>query len=465
MEERFTLLELNHQIKEGIKIHFPDNYWVIAEISELKMNRRGHCYLDLIEKDELDDRIMAKARGIIWASTFRMLKPYFETTTGKELQEGLKILINVTIEFHELYGYSLYVYDIDPTYTLGDLARRKLETIKRLEEEGILNMNKELPFPEVPQKIAIISSQTAAGYKDFMEQLTNNPYGYIFYTKLFPAYMQGDEAESSIIQSLEKIFEFEALFDVVVIIRGGGAQSDLSCFDFYQVAANVAQFPIPVLTGIGHEKDESVVDMVAHTKLKTPTAVADFIINQTYQFEEQILIYRDDIIERVKEYLNEEKQKVTQITYRMVPATKNIIDRSSHQINLLTNNLKSYKKYFLEHKKTEIANHSVKLQNNTKNTLKQHHFSLEFNKQNLNKYVNNFLRNQQQKIKNYKRAKEYLDPQNILKRGFSITQANGKVLKSIQEISENQNITTILYEGRMDSKILNRYKSSGRNNE
>ena len=221
MNEQLKLSELNGRVKKAIGETFTSPVWVIAEISELKMNRNGHCYLVLIEKEENGDAIIAQAKTTIWSYTFRMLRPYFESTTGQPLTEGLKVLVSVSVEFHELYGYSLNIRDIDPTYTLGDMARRRREIISRLQNEGVADMNKELTLPLVPQKIAIISSPTAAGYQDFIDQLTNNPANYHFHTRLFPAIMQGNQAEASIIGALEQIYLYEDFFDVVVIIRGG----------------------------------------------------------------------------------------------------------------------------------------------------------------------------------------------------------------------------------------------------
>jgi exodeoxyribonuclease VII large subunit len=288
MNEAIKLSELNGLVRKVVTDAFPEKIWVIGEISEMKINRNGHCYLNLIEKDEATDTVVAQARATIWSYTFRMLRPYFETTTGQILIEGLKVLVNVSVEFHELYGYSLNIQDIDPTYTLGDMARRRREIIARLTDEGVLDMNKEVEFPLAPQKIAVISSETAAGYRDFTDHLLNNPAGYIFYPKLFPAVMQGSQTEISVIEALDHIYEYEDLFDVVVIIRGGGSQIDLSCFDNYNLAYHITQFPLPVITGIGHEKDNTIVDLVAHTRLKTPTAVAEFLIGEVAGFDQQI---------------------------------------------------------------------------------------------------------------------------------------------------------------------------------
>lgn len=459
MHDKLTLLELNSLIRQEIKSSFPASYWVIAEISEIKINPRGHCYLDLVEKDELEDRIIAKARGTIWVRKFRMLEPYFEATTGKKLTAGLKILVNATLEYHELYGFSLNVIDIDPAYTLGDLARKKIETINRLDEEGIIKMNKELPLPEVPQKIAIISSATAAGYKDFIEQLKQNPYGYKFYTKLFPAYMQGEEAEKSIVRALENIYEYEYLFDVVAIIRGGGAQSDMSCFDLYGIASNIAQFPLPVITGIGHEKDESVADIVAHTKQKTPTAVADFLINKAYLFEERLHELRDSFTNRVKDFLLQENQKITGITNQLVPAAKSNIEKSKHKINLLITNFANTNKQYLNAQYGIMHTKLYELRNLIKASLKHQHFSLELYKQNVKKYVNSYFNAHKEKLNNKENAKKYLDPKNILKRGFSITRHNQRVIKSVDNIKKEDVIETILYKGKIESVVTKKNMS------
>ena len=294
--------------------NFTAPVWVIGEISEINIHSNGHCYLTLIEKGESEDRIVAQARATIWSYTFRMLRPFFETTTGQQLTDGIKVLLQVSVEFHEMYGFSLNVRNIDPAYTLGDQALKRREIIRRLTDEGVLTMNKELELPLVPQKIAIISSPSAAGYEDFMEQLANNGNGYKFYTKLFPAVMQGNQAEQSIVEALDRIYPYEDFFDVVVIIRGGGSQVDLSCFDNYNIAYHITQFPLPVLTGIGHEKDDSIADLVAHTRLKTPTAVAEFILDGVAAFEERINLMQQETISLVENRMEEEKSLLEDLT-------------------------------------------------------------------------------------------------------------------------------------------------------
>ena len=263
-------------VRRSLQTCFPDALWVQAELSDVRANASGHCYLEFVQKDASGNSLVAKARGIIWAGTFARLKPYFERETGQAFVSGIKVLVKVTVGFHELYGYSLTVTDIDPTYTLGDMARRRREILERLKQEGVLTLNKELELPELAQRIAVISSPTAAGYGDFCKQLRDNAFGFVFYPCLFPAVMQGDKVEASVISALNRIYEKFDRWDAVVIIRGGGATSDLSGFDTYDLAVNCAQFPLPVITGIGHERDDTVIDMVAHTRVKTPTAAAEF---------------------------------------------------------------------------------------------------------------------------------------------------------------------------------------------
>jgi len=277
--ESITLSDMQERIKQALTGALPDSYWVTAEINELKTNSTGHCYLELVEKDETGEALKAKAAATIWASTFRLLKPYFETTTGRALSSGIRVLVKVNVQFHSVYGLCLSITDIDPAYTVGEVELQRRKTIARLKEEGVFEMNRELELPLLPQRIAIVSSEQAAGYGDFINHLHNNDYDFAFRTQLFPSLVQGAGAAQSIIEQLALINEQRKAFDVVVIIRGGGSAADLACFDEYELAAHVAQFPLPVLAGIGHEKDESVVDLVAHAAFKTPTAVANFLID------------------------------------------------------------------------------------------------------------------------------------------------------------------------------------------
>lgn len=276
------LYELNRMVHELIEGEFTDTYWVTAELSDVKTHGK-HCYMEFIEKSALTNDLIAKASGHIWANVWSRLRPIFENATGQPLSNGMQVMVNVEVTFSEKYGYSLNVVDIDPTYTLGDIAKRRKEIIDQLKSDGVFDLNKELPLPTVLNRIAVISSSSAAGYQDFCHQIENNSYGLGFKVQLFPAVMQGSNVESSVIDALDKIHSEKEKWDVVVIIRGGGATSDLSGFDSYDLGLNVAQFPLPIITGIGHERDNTVIDEVSHTRVKTPTAAAEFIIEHQYE--------------------------------------------------------------------------------------------------------------------------------------------------------------------------------------
>lgn len=276
-EKRYSLHLLNALVREAIEAELPDEYWVEAELSECRESR-GHCYMELVEKDETSNTPIARASAKCWKQTWAMVQPYFERTTGQPLHAGMKVLLKVYPQFHEAYGFSWIVTDIDPTFTLGDMAQRRQKIIAQLKAEGVFDLQRELIIPCFCQRIAVISAATAAGYGDFCRQLTENEYGLQFYPTLFPAVMQGEQVERSVIAALNLINERINDFDVVVIIRGGGSTSDMSGFDTLPLAENVANFPLPIITGIGHDRDECVLDMVSHTRVKTPTAAAAFLI-------------------------------------------------------------------------------------------------------------------------------------------------------------------------------------------
>lgn len=429
--KHISLYELNQEVKKTLKKNLSEYYWVIGEISEIKVNNSGHCYLELVEKDEISDSLRAKARAIIWSSTFRMLQPYFETTTNIKLTKGIKVLVKTVAEFHELYGFSLNIIDIEPDYTIGELARTKQETINRLVREGVIEMNKSLPFPLLPQKIAVISSGTAAGYGDFINHIENNPVNFKYYIRLFPAFMQGEEAEKSIVEALDKIYKYENFFDIVVIIRGGGSQADLSCFNNYWLAYNVAQFPVPVLTGIGHEQDESVVDIVAHTKLKTPTAVAEFLISVFQENENYINELNSRIADICLEKVSREKEKISKYALLLTPVVTERISNNYNTINLISQKIRSSCREYAVKNLQWLMLLNRNLRNHCIKYISDSHYRLEI----LDK-------------KNH-----YLDPKNILKRGYSITLHNRKNIKEADELKNEDLIDTILYKGRIKSKV------------
>ena len=275
-KEHIDLLELQNRLKQGIELLFPSRIWIKAEISAVKARSGGHCYMELSQSDSKG--LTAKASAIIWSSRYRFIAPYFESVTGSPLQEGMTVLVEVQVNYSQLYGMSLIINDIDPEYSLGVKELQRQRTIERLQKEGLMDLQKELLFPALPYRLAVISAEDAAGYRDFMRHLHENPYGFSFETELYPALMQGVDCPSSIIAALDLINDSQEIYDVVLILRGGGAKLDLACYDDYDLAAVIAQYPLPVITAIGHDQDYHVCDMVAHEYLKTPTALADFIL-------------------------------------------------------------------------------------------------------------------------------------------------------------------------------------------
>ncbi len=335
MEEKMTLLQLQERIREGIEEAVPPVVWITAEIGELKMHSSGHCYLEFVSYREKGHAVAAKARGTIWSSTFRLLKPYFETTAGVALASGLNVLVKVQVSFSPIYGLSLNVLDIDPSFTVGELELKRQQTIARLKDEGCFDMNSSLQIPSLPRRIAIVSSPTAAGYRDFMKQLHGNEGGFRFHTELFAAQMQGEEAPGSIVAALENIASREEEFDAVAIIRGGGAAMDLVCFDDYTLAVNIAQFPLPVVTGIGHDHDFHIADMVAHTWLKTPTAAADFFVDafmQQYQF---IMHLFQRISLTLAQKISIERQRLLQLHNSMAQSVAALVSRRRQELDIL----------------------------------------------------------------------------------------------------------------------------------
>lgn len=402
-----SLSDLLEQLKRAIRKELPGHYWVVAEIMELQ--ERHHCYLELIEKSDEDETLLAKARATIWASRWGMLRPFFETSTGTSLKSGIKILCKVSVEFHPLYGLSLNITDIDPSYTLGDLARLKQEAIQRLRREGVFEMNKELAFPFVPQRIAVISSETAAGYGDFTESIRNNSYGFRFHTVLYPAVMQGDEAPASIIAAMEKIYERESDFDCVALIRGGGSRADLESFNHYELAYYITQFPLPLITGIGHERDESVADMVAHHGLKTPTAVAEFLVDQLLAFEFRLSELRDRLASSVSHRVQSDLTRLERYRGDMMHLSRGMLQKESEQL-----------------RQSEIR---------------------------LRREISMLLEKKRDKLGLLEKRSELVDPRNILKRGYSMTLLKGRAISSVKGLKSGDLLETRLYKGSIISKV------------
>ena len=474
MEQKLTLFELSQQIKNALNDAFESMVWVVAEISEMKENRSGHCYLELVEKEE--ENIVARARATIWSYTYRMLKPYFETSTGQLFTQGLKILVKVSVEFHPAYGLSLNIKDIDPAYTMGDLALQRKEIIDRLQREGVFDMNKELVLPLVPQKIAVISSGTAAGYLDFMNQLESNALGIHFHTHLFEAYMQGKEAVPSIIRALERIFEFEDFFDAIAIIRGGGATADLSCFDNYELAFNITQFPLPVITGIGHEKDDTITDMIAHTRLKTPTAVAEFFINGIEVFYDRLMSFEEEMVSLARVHIESKQSELEDLAGDFQQLTSRFVDKKINQLTATGNKLQHGVNRFAFNKKYELNNiqhdlhnavsiWSVEKKNNIESyqrILKRETGEVIFKEMskfdrlesNLKNEVFHFLSKENERLHLNEKSVRLLDPEKVLKRGYTLSMKEGEIVKSAKQLSAGDEMETRFSDGSIKSKII-----------
>ena len=327
-------------VRDAIETELPDEYWVEAELSECR-ERGGHCYMELIEKDETTNTPVARASAKCWRQTWQMVQPYFERTTGQPLRTGLKVLIRVYAQFHEAYGFSWIVTDIDPTYTLGDMARKRQEIIRQLKEEGVFDLQRELRIPLFAKRIAVISAAGAAGYGDFCRQLEDNEYGFRFSITLFPATMQGEQVEASVIHALNQIYESVYDFDVVCILRGGGATADLSGFDTLALAENVAQFPLPIITGIGHERDESILDMVSNTRVKTPTAAAALLVDNLRQVLERINLAQQRL-SMVGRLFSEARHRLDMLQQRLPVAIERRLTNQKHRISQIELKLQGF---------------------------------------------------------------------------------------------------------------------------
>lgn len=448
-----TLSELGSKIRQAITLAMPDTYWVVAEIAEIRENRNGHCYLELIEKDNNSQQITARLRATIWSYTYRMLKPYFETTTRQQLMAGIKILVQVSVEFQEVYGLSLNIKDIDPTFTLGDMEVRRRQIIAQLEDEGVLEMNKELPLPEVIQRIAIVSSPTAAGYEDFVKQLENNTDEVKYYHKLFPAVMQGEKTEQSVVEALELIFNYEHLFDIVIIIRGGGAAADLISFDSYMLALNVAQFPLPVFTGIGHERDFTVTDLVAHTHMKTPTAVAEFIIEHNSEFIERI----DGAIEMLSDLFSERMEqwhrRVEKVASRFVPVVQQHLVKQNHRIDRHLEKMIQQSRHSLINKQQKLTRATETIKHLSGRLTRSENDHLKYLTKRLQTASGQLIKQSHAKLAFLDESCRLHNPAQLLQRGYSITTSGGQIIKSVSQIQVDMEVTTHLKDGEFTSRI------------
>ena len=395
-------------VQDAIEMQLPDEYWVEAEISECR-ERSGHCYMELIEKDEQTNTPVARASAKCWRQTWQMVSPYFERTTGQPLRAGLKVLFRVYAQFHEAYGFSWIVTDIDPTYTLGDMARRRQEIIRQLKEEGVFDLQRELRLPLFAQRIAVISASNAAGYGDFCRQLEDNGYGFHFTIQLFPAIMQGEQVESSIINALNQIYNDISHYDVVCILRGGGATADLSGFDTLALAENVAQFPLPIITGIGHDRDESILDMISHTRVKTPTAAATLLVDNLLRVLDRIERAQTFVSHFVSDSIHRHQQHISQLATLIPTLALRTVSDGRHRIEMLQPRPRLAIERLLTEQKHRLERMALQLQG--------------------------------------------FDPQILLARGYSITLKDGRAVRDPAQVKPGDEIETRIEKGTFKSIV------------
>jgi exodeoxyribonuclease VII large subunit len=402
-----TLEQLLQLVKTVLADNFPETYWVVAEIAEFKLSPRGYCHVTFVQKN--GENLVAKIAGVLWRPVTQSALPRFKAATGKDLGPGMTVLVRVAVSFHTAYGMQLEVHEVDPNYTLGEMARKRREILERLEREERIGKNKRLGFPLVPQRIAVISSSSAAGYEDFVHQLSGNIFGFGFRVQLFPSLMQGNGAEAQVVAALAAIERHAARFDLVVIIRGGGSSVDLSCFDSYAIGAAIADFPLPVITGIGHERDDSVADICAHTRVKTPTAAAEHILAAVRHYSDRVEYARDRIVETVGQWLADEQQRVDF-------AARTLTTRASARAGLET-------------AKLDRANATIQVA------------------------AERVTERSGDNLTRLETMVRLLDPVNILKRGYSITYHDGKAVTDIAHVKQGETLSTAVFGGTILSRV------------
>lgn len=427
-----TLYELNSMVRDVVELGMPGSYWVEAELSEVR-ERSGHCYMELVQKDLTGNSTVARASARCWRSTWASVRPGFEQVTGEHFRAGLKVLLQVHAQFHENFGFSWIVTDIDPAYTLGDMARRRQEIIRILKEEGVFDLNKELCLSLFASRIAVVSSESAAGYGDFCNQLDTNAYGFAFSVRLFPAVMQGERTEGSIISALDAINSEADDFDCVVIIRGGGAVSDLSAFDSLALAENVANFPLPVITGIGHERDESVLDMVANKRVKTPTAAAALLIENLKHTYDRIVQAQERISVSVSRRMDYERVRLERVSGRIPVLFSLVKTRQQARIDSLFARVGAAAGRIVAEERLRLDRLSVALAPAVRQRLSAENHRLELLGQRISA----------------------VDPAILLRRGYSITLHNGRAVYSPGQLSDGDVIETRLAEGNVRSVVRN----------
>ena len=471
--DSISLHELASRIRGAIET-LETEFWVVAEVAQANLNRRsGHCYLDLVDKRE--DELLAQMRATIWKWAFQKISAKFSLATGSDIAAGMKVLLLVEVRFHEVYGLSLNIKDIDPTYTLGEMARKRRETIERLEKEGIFNKNKQVQLALLPSRIAVVTSETAAGFGDFLNTLKAGGYG--FRVTLYPAFMQGDRTEESVVSALRAIAKKAGDYDAVAIIRGGGSQVDLSSFDSYVIAREIALFPIPVFAGIGHERDESVADMVAHTRHITPTAVAEFLVGRFQEFEATVDDCSRRLVQRAKDLLFNEQYNLRHMTDQLVSRSRSIMQSAQHALEISASNLDSASRNMVirelgdmklrgqkllagagklvERKKHRLQMQAGVFQNLARTSLKSEIVRITQLGAVMPKGVLRLIKGQRERLGSFGSSVRLMNPLNVLMRGYSITTKQGRAVTDAAALDEGDILTTRLARGEVTSEVTN----------
>jgi exodeoxyribonuclease VII large subunit len=449
----FSLLEVLKSIQNMVATHYTSAYWIKAEMNKLNFySHSGHCYPDLVEKD--NGKVIAQIRATLWKDDYLRINTIFESTVKEPLKDGIKILFCAKISFDPIYGLTLRIIDIDSSYSLGDLEKEKAETILQLKKESIFNANKLIPLAKLPQRIAIISVETSKGYSDFMNILNHNPWNYRFFTMLFPSLLQGEKAVDSIVNQLENIKRVSTHFDVVAIVRGGGCDVGLSCYNHINLAKEIALFPIPVITGIGHSTNETVVEMISHKNAITPTELADFLLQKFHNFSVPVNEAQQSIIRNCRTILNYQNVQFSKVLSQFKADSRNFVANHNYQINSRINTLQQQTLFMLQRQYEIQKSTKLFLSKSTNNAFAVERAALLKQTEILSKQSQFQLTNSALQLKNIAQLIHILSPENVLKRGFSITLQNGKSLKSTNAISKNIPITTILANGTILSNII-----------
>ncbi len=447
-----SLSELANSISIAISGSFPSLFWVKAEIARLNYYpESGHCYPDLVEKDEKS--LKAQMKGIIWGSDFQRISARFQQVAKEPLKDGIQILFRAAVRFHPVYGLSLQITDIDPAFTLGQLARDKLLTIQKLKSDGLFDRNRQVPFPLLPKRVAVISVSTSKGYSDFISILVNNPWRYSFKCRLFPAILQGERAVESITEQLQTIRKYKSHYDVVTIIRGGGGDVGLACYDHVELAKAVATFPLPVITGIGHSTNETVVEMVAHLNKITPTDVAYTLIQQFHNFSALV----DDLKERMMslslEMIKEGKKDLDEEVSSMISAARYLLDRDNQHLQAVIRDFQVETKSYIEEENMIIRGAETSFRFRPGQVIKDHYLAIDQHAQILELMAGSFIDMKKNQLENIENKVRLLDPRTILGRGYSITYQDGKLIREAKSVEQGAEIISELFSGKIKSIV------------